>query len=100
MVGLSRFELETSCPPDMRANQAALQPANNLSANNILPYRFCAVKKTVNLFCPVVHNHLTKFIVFKELMIHSGVSVTIKISWREELVLAINLTPEGVWYFN
>ena len=27
MVGLRRFELPTSCPPDKRANQAALQPA-------------------------------------------------------------------------
>ena len=80
----------------MRANQAALQPAKNLSANNILPYHFCAVKKTVRFLCPIVNNYLTKFIVFKELMIPSGLSVTIKISWREELVLAINLTPEGV----
>ena len=31
MVGLRRFELPTSCPPDKRANQAALQPATTFT---------------------------------------------------------------------
>ena len=37
MVGIARFELATFCPPDKRANQAALHP--DLLEYNI-PYYF------------------------------------------------------------
>lgn len=41
MVGIARFELATFCPPDKRANQAALYPEPN--ERNIL-----AVPKNAN----------------------------------------------------
>ena len=48
MVGIARFELATFCPPDKRANQAALYPVSKTKFNiqairknaNSIPYLF------------------------------------------------------------
>ena len=41
MVGIARFELATFCPPDKRANQAALYPDYNI----IMHIIFCNISE-------------------------------------------------------
>ncbi len=51
-VGLGRFELPTSCPPDKRANQAAPQPVCMWSGNSIEPRRSSSqVEPSLMLLC-------------------------------------------------
>ena len=57
MVGMMRIELTTFCPPDKRANQAALHP--DLMLSNILV--FCQMSSQISKKIHFFYNHGKKW---------------------------------------